>query len=106
MTSIWREHALICLLLGLLAIPIYFIDLESTRGGAAIGSPWISEDLFFGLTSRCSSWTSSMISIAILSFPKSGVLRIHLCSMALSVVLLVTGVGVYGKLLCAHAIAS
>ena len=38
-----------------------------------------------------------MSSIAVLSFPKAGPLRIHLGSMMLSVILLVTGVVVYGK---------
>src|SRR6266498_3126675 len=45
-------------------------------------------------------------SIAVLSFPKSGVLRIHLGSMALSLFLLVAGFAVYGKLLRAGAISS
>ena len=102
MTSIWRKHVRICLLLWLFAIPIYFIDLESTRGG---GGNWITLD-FRGLIFWTYVTLLVMSSIAILSFPKSGVLRIHLCSMALSVVLLVTGVAVYGKLLRAHAIAS
>ena len=37
-------------------------------------------------------------SIAVLAFPKAGALGIHLVSMVLSVLLLVTGVAVYGKL--------
>src|SRR5262249_45328650 len=37
-------------------------------------------------------------SIAVLLFPKSGALRIHLGSMVLSVVLLVTGIAAYGKM--------
>jgi len=45
-------------------------------------------------------------SIAVLSFPKTGVLRIHFWAMVLSVILLITGVAVYGKLLRAQAISS
>jgi hypothetical protein len=36
-------------------------------------------------------------SIAVLLFPKAGALRIHVGSMVVSVILLVTGVAVYGK---------
>jgi hypothetical protein len=69
MTSNWRKHVLVCLFLGLLAIPIYFIDLKSTRGG---GGNWITLD-FRGLI----FWTYITLlvidfvlsSIAILSFP-------------------------------------
>src|SRR6476646_5959186 len=39
----------------------------------------------------------TLSSVAVLLFPKAGALRIHLGSMVLSVVLLVTGVAVYGK---------
>ena len=56
MQSIWRKHLIICLFLGLLAIPIYFLDLAFTeeKKEAAIGSHWISAGLSFGLTSHCS----------------------------------------------------
>ena len=106
MTSIWRKHLIICLFLGLLAIPIYFLDLASTAGG---GGNWITLD-FRGLI----FWTYvtllaihiGLSSIATLSFPKSGALRIHFWSMVLSVILLVTGFVAYGKLLRAQAISS
>src|SRR6476646_4038052 len=39
----------------------------------------------------------TLSSVAVLLFPKAGALRIHLGSMVLSVILLVTGVAVYGK---------
>jgi hypothetical protein len=105
-TSTWRKHLTICLFLGLLAIPIYFLDLAFTEEG---GGNWITLD-FRGLI----FWTYIILlaihvalsSIAVLSFPKSGVLRIHLGSMAPSVILLVTGVVIYGKLLRAGAISS
>jgi hypothetical protein len=105
-TSIWRKHLIVCLFLGLLAIPIYFMDLESTREGSG---NWITLD-FRGLI----FWTYITLlaidvivsSIAVLSFPASGALRIHFWSMVLSVILLVSGVVVYGKLLRAQAISS
>jgi len=40
----------------------------------------------------------TLSSIAVLSFPKAGALRIHVASMVLSVILLSAGVVVYGKL--------
>jgi hypothetical protein len=47
----------------------------------------------------------ALSSIGVLSFPESGVLRIHLGSMALSLFLLVAGFVLYGKLLRAQAIS-
>jgi hypothetical protein len=99
MKSTWRKHLIICLFLGLLAVPIYFVDLACT--GAGGGGNWITLD-FRGLI----FWTYitllaihlTLSSIAILSFPKSGVLRIHLGSMVLSLILFVAGLVVYGKL--------
>jgi hypothetical protein len=106
MHSIWRKHLIICLFLGLLAVPIYFLDLASTGEG---GGNWITLD-FRGLI----FWTYIILlaiqvtlsSIAVVSFPKSGALRIHFCSMVLSVILLVAGFFIYGKLLRAQAISS
>src|SRR4029453_16932507 len=98
MTSIWRKHLIICLFLGLLAIPIYFMDMRTPANGG--GGNWITLD-FRGLV----FWTYIALlvidfvlsSIAVLSFPKAGVLCIHFCSMILSVILLVTGFIAYGK---------
>jgi len=106
MTAIWRKHLIICLFLGLLAIPIYFMDMRSLANGG--GGTWITLD-FRGLI----FWTYIgllvidlvLSSIAVLLFRKSGVLRIHFCSMVLSVILFVTGVIVYGKLLRAQIIS-
>jgi hypothetical protein len=104
MRSIWRKHLITCLFLGLLAIPIYFMDLASTGNGG--GGNWITLE-FRGLI----FWTyitllAILSSIAVLSFPKSGVLRIHFWSMVFSVILLVTGVVVYGKVSRAQAIST
>ena len=98
MKSVWRKHLIICLVLGLLAIPIYFLD-RALLGPS--GGNWISLD-FRGVL----FWTYITLvaidvvvsSIAVLLFPKTGALRIHLGSMVLAVVLLITGVAVYGKL--------
>ena len=97
------QHLIICLFLGLLTIPIYFVDLASMERG---GGNWITLD-FRGLI----LWTYitflaievALSSIAVLLFPKSGALRIHFWSMVLSVILLVAGFVVYGKLLRAQA---
>ncbi len=46
MKSRWRKHVIICLSLGLLAVPIYFLDLALLAGGG--GGNWITLD-FRGL---------------------------------------------------------
>jgi hypothetical protein len=98
MKVIWRRHLIICLFLGLLAIPIYWLDQVTLRPS---GGNWISLD-FRGLI----IWTYIILlaihvtlsSIGVLLFPGSGALRIQLGSMVLSVILLVTGFVIYGKL--------
>ena len=46
MKSVWRKHLIICLVLGLLAIPVYFLD-RALLGGSG-GGNWITLD-FRGL---------------------------------------------------------
>ena len=98
MKAVWRKHLIICLVLGLLAIPIYFLDRALLRPS---GGNWINLD-FRGLI----FWTYLILvgihvvisSFAVLLFPKAGALWIHLSSAVIAVVLLVTGIAVYGKL--------
>jgi hypothetical protein len=95
---IWRNHLIICLSLGLLAVPIYFLDLASTEESG--GSNWITLDfrgLIFWTYITLVAIDVALSSIAVLSFPESGALRIHIGSMVLSVILLAAGVVVYGK---------
>ena len=100
MKSAWHKHLIICLFLGLLAVPIYFLD-RALLGGGGGGGNWITLD-FRGLI----FWTYitfiaidvTVSSIAVLLFPKSGALRIQVGSMLLSVILLVAGLVGYEKL--------
>jgi len=98
MKAVWRKHLIIYLVFGLLAIPIYFLDRALLRPS---GSNWINLD-FRGLI----FWTYLILvgihvvvsSVAVLLFQNAGALWIHLSSAVIAVVLLVTGVAVYGKL--------
>jgi hypothetical protein len=98
MKNVWRKHLIICVILGLLAVPIYLLD-RALLGPT--GGNWITLD-FRGLI----FWSYitlvvvhvTLSSIAVLLFRKVGVLRIHLSSMVLSVILFVTGVAAYGRL--------
>jgi hypothetical protein len=104
MQSIWRRHLVICLFLGLLAIPICYLDLTSQGGGGN----WIALDfpaLIFWTYITLLAIHVTLSSIGVMLFPKSGVLRIQFFSMVLSVILLVAGFVVYGKLLRAQAMS-
>jgi hypothetical protein len=97
MNSVWRKHLLICLVLGLLAIPIYFLDrvLLGPTGGN-----WITLDfrgfIFWSYITLVAVHVGLSF-IAVFLFPNAGPVPIQLGSMVLSVVLLFTGVAVYGK---------
>jgi hypothetical protein len=98
MKSVWHKHLITCLVLGLLAIPSYFVDRALLGSGG--GGNWIALDfrgLIFWSYIALVAVHLTLSSIAVLLFPKAGALRIHLGSMVLALVLLVTGVAVYGK---------
>ena len=83
------------------------MDLASQGDGG--GGNWITLDfraLIFWSYITLLAIDVVLSSIVVLSFPKSEVLRIHFWSMVFSVILLVTGVVVHGKLLRAQAISS
>jgi hypothetical protein len=98
MKPIWRRHWVICLCLGLLTIPIYFLDLALFAGSSG---GWISLD-FRGLLFRSYGvWLGieiALSSIGVQLFHKAGALLIHLGSMMLSVILLVATVAGYSQL--------
>jgi hypothetical protein len=99
MKSVWRKQLIICSVLGLLGIPIFFLD-RALFGGAG-GGNWITLDfrglLFWTYVTLLAIYVT-VSSIAVLLFAESGVLRIHFVSIVLSVILLVTGIATYGKL--------
>jgi hypothetical protein len=100
MKSVWRKHLIICLVLGLLAVPMYFLD-GALLGGGGGGSNWIKLDfrgLLFWTYITLIAIQITLSSIAVLLIPKAGALLIQLGSIVLSVVLLVTGLVAYGKL--------
>ena len=83
MESIWRKHLIICLFLGLLAIPIYFLDLALNKPGRASGN-WITlnfQGFIFWTYIALLAIQVVLSSIAILSFPRLGALPIHFGSM-------------------------
>jgi hypothetical protein len=99
MKAIWRKHLIICLVLGLLAVPMYFLDRALLSGGG--GGNWITLDfrgLLFWTYITLIAIQITLSSIAVLLFRKAGALLIQFGSMVLSIVLLVTGVAAYGKL--------
>jgi hypothetical protein len=99
MKRAWRRHAIVCLSLGLLAAPVYWLDLALNRGGG--GGNWIALDFRGLIFWSYISWLAINVvlsSVGLLAFPRSRVWRIHAGSAVLSAVLLVTGFVTYGNL--------
>ena len=104
MKPAWRKHLIICPFLGLLAVPIYFLD-RAFLGGRG-GGNWITLDfrgLIFWSYITVIAIQVPLSSIAVLLFPKSGALRIPLGSFVISLILFVTGMIALEKL---HRLAS
>jgi hypothetical protein len=98
MESIWRKHLIICLILGLLAVPIYFLGLAFNRGRGS--SDWIKLDFqafIFWTYVLLVAIHVALSSIAVLSFPRLGALKIHFVSILLSLILVVAAFVIYGK---------
>ena len=77
MKSVWRKHLISLSAFGLLAVPIYLLDLASSGGG---GGNWITLDFRGFIFWTYVTWFVihiALSSIAVLSFPQSGLLRIH-----------------------------
>ncbi len=93
----WRKHIIICLALGLLAIPVFFLDRALMSGG---GGNWIALDfrgLIFGTYTTLVALHVVLSTVGALSFSKLGIWRIHVGSFLLSVVLFIAGIAIYGS---------
>jgi hypothetical protein len=96
----WRRHLIICLFLGLLAIPIYYLDqayLRPRGGGNWIPALDFRGLIFWNYTTLLAIYVV-LSSIAVLLFSRLGALPIYGASMVLSLILLVAGLIVSGKL--------
>jgi hypothetical protein len=104
MRSNWRRHLIVCFCLGLLAIPIYFLDQALFAPAAA--SNWITLDfrglLFWSYVIWLAIYTA-IGSIALLLFPGARKVGVQLGLMGLSLVLLGTGFFAYGKAMAWNA---
>ena len=99
MKTTWRSHLIICLVLGLLAIPAYLLDLAFAGTGG--GGNWITlsfRGLIIGAYGMWFVIQFVLTTVAILVFQRSGAMRIHLCAVIPSVLLLVVGTLAYLKL--------
>ena len=99
MESIWRKHLIICLFLGLLAIPVYFLDLALNKPERASGN-WITpnfQGFIFWTYIALLAIQVVLSSIAISAFPRLGALPIHHGSMPVSLILLVAGFFIFVK---------
>jgi len=104
MTAVWRKHLIICVLLGLLAVPMYFLDLAFTGEG---GGSWITLDFRGLIFWTYITWLAIHVAFKFNYRPVISQVRSiahSLLVIGLSVILLAAGFVVYGKLLRARAI--
>jgi hypothetical protein len=97
----WRKHLIICLFLGLLAVPIYFLDLQLLAPSGRGSGNWITVDfrgIIFWAYITLFAIHVVLSSIAILLFSRLGALRVHLGSMVVSLILFAGGAVVWEKL--------
>ena len=99
MSSTRRNHLVICLLLGLLAIPVYYLDRAVVGQGG--GSNWITLDfrgLIFWSYVIFVAVEIALSSTAVRLFPKLRTWQVHLGAILVSPILLVAGFAAYGHL--------
>jgi hypothetical protein len=99
MKTNWRRHLIICLVLGLLAIPVYLVALAFAGSGG--GGNWITLSFRGLIIGAYGAWFAIQLvltTVGIRVFPRAGARRIHLCAVIPSVVLLVVGTLAYVKL--------
>jgi hypothetical protein len=99
MSSTRRNHLVICLLLGLLAIPVYYLDHAIVGQGG--GSNWITLDfrgLIFWSYVIFVAIEIALSSTAVRLFPKLRTWQAHLGAILVSPILLVAGFAAYGHL--------
>lgn len=93
----WKQHIGICIVLMLLAIPLYVADRYIFKGG---GGGWISLNLTGLIIIPYIAFVAVQIavsSLALFQFPTARMLSLHLLSAFISVGLLVVGFFVYSS---------
>jgi hypothetical protein len=91
----WKQHIVICSVLVLLAIPLYFADRSLLKGG---GSGWISLDLSGLIIVPYIAFVALHIAVSSLLlflFPTVRLFPLHLLSGLISICLLVVGFFAY-----------
>jgi hypothetical protein len=90
----WKHHIITCLVIVLLAVPVYFLDRTMLKGG---GGNWISLDLtgLFINTYICFMMAHVLISTVGLALIGRGLVLVHALSVILSIAVVVAGFFLY-----------
>jgi hypothetical protein len=99
MTTTWRSHLTICLILGFLAIPVYFLDLAFAGNGGS--GNWITLNFRGLIIGTYLAWLTIHVvltTFATRQFPRSGAILIHVGTAIPSMILLVAGFFAYVKM--------